>query len=212
MSKNLWLGERTSVAGSLNSRISLCLKCQHPKWVLVYVPAVPLLTSLPMNGLGMWQRTAQGLVPLHSCGKPRRSSWLWIGPAPVIAVIWGTNQWLEDSVSCSHSVSVILPFKLKWNECFLKKEGYLWKTVNYTQLYCLGVCLWEERMLTTKENITIFIVLNPQEYFKVISHTVTQYICTCRKLTKIFFKILYSNGIYLILLAKDKACTLSITF
>lgn len=121
MSKNLWLWERTSVAGSLNSRISLCLRCQHPKWVLVYVPAAPLLTSLPMNGLGMWQRTAQGLVPLHSCGKPRRSSWLWIGPAPVIAVIWEMNQWLEDSVSCSHCFcDSTFQIKMKW--MFFKKR------------------------------------------------------------------------------------------
>ena len=90
------------------------LQCQHSIWAPVCVLAALLPIQLPACGLEKQSRTAQSLGILHLCGRPRGSTWLWIGSAPAAAAAWGVNHGMEDLPLClSSSLYICLSNKNK---------------------------------------------------------------------------------------------------
>lgn len=71
---------------------------RHPMWVPVRVSSSLLMN---LENHGTWPMSCT----LHT-GDPHQvpSSWLWIGPAPTMATIWGMNQHTEDFACLSSSL------------------------------------------------------------------------------------------------------------
>lgn len=82
--------------------LGLCLWCQHPKGVPVWIPVALLLIQHPANDLGCSRGGVKCLGPCVHVGRPGTNSWflVWTGPAPAIGGHWGMNQCMEDISFC----------------------------------------------------------------------------------------------------------------